>query len=56
MDRRLEDARDRVEPGRSLVHTGGFSPHGFVVLDFDGDTVWETYRVPNNIGLLKAQL
>ncbi|HUI55098.1 MAG TPA: metallophosphoesterase [Bryobacteraceae bacterium] len=36
--------------------TEGFSPHGFVVLDFDGDTVWETYRVPNNIGLLKAQL
>jgi hypothetical protein len=34
----------------------GFSPHGFVVLDFDGGTVWETYRVPNNIGLLKAQL
>ena len=34
----------------------GFSPHGYVVLDFDGDTVWETYRVPNNIGLLKAQL
>jgi hypothetical protein len=36
--------------------TEGFSPHGFVLLDFDGDTVWETYRVPNNIGLLKAQL
>jgi hypothetical protein len=35
---------------------GGFSPHGYVVLDFDGDTAWETYRVPNNIGLLKAQL
>ena len=34
----------------------GFSPHGYVVLDFDGDTVWETYRVPNNIGLLRAQL
>jgi hypothetical protein len=34
----------------------GFSPHGYVVLDFDGDTVWETYRVPNNIGLLKAQV
>lgn len=34
----------------------GFSPHGYVVLDFDGDTVSETYRVPNNIGLLKAQL
>ena len=34
----------------------GFSPHGYVVLDFDGGTVWETYRVPNNIGLLKAQL
>ena len=34
----------------------GFSPHGYVVLDFDGDTVWETYRVPNNIGLVKAQL
>lgn len=34
----------------------GFSPHGYVVLDFDGDTVWETYRVPNNIGILKEQL
>lgn len=34
----------------------GFSPHGYVVLDFEGDTVSETYRVPNNIGLLKAQL
>jgi hypothetical protein len=34
----------------------GFSPHGYVVLDFDGDTVWETYRVPNNIGIEKAQL
>ncbi len=34
----------------------GFSPHGYVVLDFDGDTVWETYRVPNNIGVLKEQL
>ena len=33
-----------------------FSPHGYVVLDFDDDTVWETYRVPNNIGVLKAQL
>jgi hypothetical protein len=34
----------------------GFSPHGYVFLQFDGDTVWETYRTPNNIGLLKAQL
>jgi hypothetical protein len=34
----------------------GFSPHGYVVLDFDGDTVSETYRVPNNIGVLKQQL
>jgi len=34
----------------------GFSPHGYVVLDFDGDTVSETYRVPNNIGILKEQL
>lgn len=34
----------------------GFSPHGYVVLDFDGDAVTETYRVPNNIGVLKAQL
>lgn len=34
----------------------GFSPHGYVELDFDGNTVWETYRVPNNIGLLKDQL
>jgi hypothetical protein len=36
--------------------TEGFSPHGYVVLDFDGDKVWETYRVPNNIGIEKAQL
>jgi hypothetical protein len=36
--------------------TEGYSPHGYVVLDFDGDTVWETYRVPNNVGVLKAQL
>lgn len=34
----------------------GFSPHGYVVLDFDGDTVTETYRVPNNVGVLKAAL
>lgn len=33
-----------------------FSPHGYVFLQFDGDTVWETYRTPNNIGLLKDQL
>jgi len=31
--------------------TPGFSPHGYVVLDFDGDAVWETYRVPNNIAM-----
>ncbi len=36
--------------------TEGFSPHGWVILDFDDDAVWETYRVPNNIGLSKAQL
>jgi len=36
--------------------TVGFSPHGYVVLDFEGDTVWETYHVPNNIGLLKVQI
>ena len=29
----------------------GYSPHGCVVLDFDGDTVWESYRVPNNINI-----
>ena len=34
----------------------GFSPHGYVVLDFDGPSVSETYRVPNNIGVLKSQL
>ncbi|MEI9973776.1 MAG: hypothetical protein WDO73_18010 [Ignavibacteriota bacterium] len=33
-----------------------FSPHGYVFLQFDGDTVTETYRVPNNIGLLKQQV
>lgn len=36
--------------------TTGFSPHGYAFLEFDGDKVWETYRMPNNIGLLKAQL
>lgn len=36
--------------------TEAFGPHGYVVLDFDDDTVWETYRVPNNIGVLKAKL
>jgi hypothetical protein len=34
----------------------GFSPHGYVFLEFEGDTVWEIYRTPDNIGLLKAQL
>ena len=34
----------------------GFSPHGYVVLDFDGNTATETFRVPNNIGILKQQL
>jgi Calcineurin-like phosphoesterase len=33
-----------------------FSPHGYVFLQFDGDTVTETFRLPNNIGLLKEQL
>ncbi len=33
-----------------------FSPHGFVFLEFDGDTVSETYRTPDNIGLLKQSL
>ena len=28
-----------------------FSPHGYVFLQFDGDTVSEIYRLPNNIGL-----
>jgi hypothetical protein len=36
--------------------TRGFSPHGYVFLEFDGDTVSEIYRTPDNIGLLKAQL
>jgi hypothetical protein len=35
---------------------GGFSPHGYVVLDFDGDNATETFRVPNNIGILKSPL
>jgi len=34
----------------------GFSPHGYVFLEFDGDTVSEIYRTPDNIGLLKADL
>jgi Calcineurin-like phosphoesterase len=33
-----------------------FSPHGYVFLQFDGATLWETYRTPNNIGLLKQQV
>ena len=33
-----------------------FSPHGYVVLDLDGNSVTETYRVPNNLGVLKAIL
>ena len=33
-----------------------FSPHGYVFLEFNGDTATETYRVPNNIGLLKQAL
>ncbi len=33
-----------------------FSPHGYVFLEFDGDTVSEIYRTPDNIGLLKQQL
>jgi Calcineurin-like phosphoesterase len=33
-----------------------FSPHGYVFLQFDGDTASEIYRLPNNIGILKAQL
>jgi hypothetical protein len=34
----------------------GFSPHGYVFLEFAGNTVSEIYRTPNNIGLLKAPL
>lgn len=33
-----------------------FSPHGYVFLQFDGDTASEVYRLPNNIGILKAEL
>lgn len=33
-----------------------FSPHGYVFLEFDGNTASEIYRAPNNIGLLKLQL
>lgn len=36
--------------------TTGFSPHGYVFLEFDGDTLWEIYRTPDNIGVLKAQV
>jgi hypothetical protein len=36
--------------------SGGFSPHGYVFLEFNGHTVWESYRTPNNMGLLKAPL
>jgi hypothetical protein len=28
-----------------------YSPHGFVVLEFDGDSAFETYKTPNNIAL-----
>jgi hypothetical protein len=33
-----------------------FSPHGYVFLEFDGDTASEIYRLPNNIGILKAEI
>jgi len=49
---RLLDGPNFWVPG----DTEEFSPHGYVVLDFDDDKVWETYRVPNNIGILKAEL
>jgi hypothetical protein len=28
-----------------------YSPHGFLTLDFDGASVWETYYVPNKIAV-----
>lgn len=34
----------------------GFSPHGYVFLQFDGPNLWEIFRTPNNIGLLKQQV
>jgi Calcineurin-like phosphoesterase len=33
-----------------------FSPHGYVFLQFDGDTLSEIFRLPNNIGLLRTQV
>ena len=36
--------------------TEGFSPHGYIYLEFDGDKAFEIYRTPNNIGLLKQEL
>lgn len=33
-----------------------FSPHGYVFLQFDGDTVTEIYRAPNNVSYLKTQI
>jgi len=36
--------------------TESFSPHGYVFLQFDGDKLWETFRTPNNIGLLKQEV
>ena len=33
-----------------------FSPHGYVFLQFDGDTVSEIYRAPNNVSYLKTQI
>jgi hypothetical protein len=33
-----------------------FSPHGYVFLQFDGASVSEIFRVPNNIGLLKQDV
>lgn len=59
LPRQLQAPQARLLDGPNFWVTQGpeeFSPHGYVVLDFDGDTVWETYRVPNNIGVLKEQL
>jgi len=33
-----------------------FSPHGYVFLQFDGETASEIFRLPNNIGILKQQI
>jgi hypothetical protein len=33
-----------------------YSPHGYLLLECDGAHMWETYRTPDNIGLMRKRL